>query len=317
MQTLGPLPRLKFWICSGCVSSQSQQSSEGLPSCQWLWPICCEQCCLWRCLFFCSHTCPCICCCCCSCSLSLSFSCSLSCSLYLSCSCCCSIPFSCLFPYWRHLALSKPSWNSVLHHTTVPNQVFLTHRLNQISRTVVVCNFHHPWRTNGFASGIKWHQVTSTPTLNHPCSSLVDWGKHIITGGAAGQACMFSILQRQAMGITMLAGVRMCSGGQTESSGPPSGSSQRTTKLLPWSCQCQGCKIWDSNEPATIVFGVFLTKHLQVLHNGRVVPLVVVFKQRHHQVSWSKKILSSEKEINCKQFHTSSWIHGLFSLPGL
>ena len=72
MQTLGPLPRLKFWICSGCVSSQSQQSSEGLPSCQWLWPICCEQCCLWRCLFFCSHTCPCICCCCCSCSLSLS-----------------------------------------------------------------------------------------------------------------------------------------------------------------------------------------------------------------------------------------------------
>lgn len=85
-------------------------------------------------------------------------------------------------------ALSKPAWNSVLHHTTVPNQVFLTHRLNQISRTVVVCNFHHPWRTNGFASGIKW-QVT--PTLNHPCSSLVDWGKHIITGGAEGQACMF------------------------------------------------------------------------------------------------------------------------------
>ena len=25
-----------------------------------------------------------------------------------------------------------------------------------------------------------------------------------------------------------------------------------------------------------------------------------------------KKTLSSEKEINCKQFHTSSWIHGLF-----
>ena len=121
-------------------------------------------------------------------ALSLSFSCSLSCPLYLSCSCSCPIPFSCLFLYWRHLALSKPAWNSVLHHTTVPNQVFLTHRLNQISRTVVVCNFHHPWRTNGFASGIKW-QVT--PTLNHPCSSLVDWGKHIITGGAEGQACMF------------------------------------------------------------------------------------------------------------------------------
>ncbi len=190
LQTFGPLPRLKFWIRSGCVCQVNPNKFPKVcqvdSRCGWfavanvvfgvalafavafaltLLPL--HLLLLLRLLSF-----------------SFSFSCS------------CSFPFSFLFPYWRqNLAPSKPSWNSVLYYTAVPNQVFLTHRLNQISRTVVVCNFHHPWRRNGFASGIKWQ--VPPPYINHPCSSLIDCGKSIIAGGASMHG---SILQ-QAMGV--------------------------------------------------------------------------------------------------------------------
>ena len=78
-------------------------------------------------------------------------------------------------------------------------------------------------------------------------------------------------------------GVRRCSGRHTASSGPPSGSSQSTTKLPPLS--------WPQTSKLETVRRTAKqdqNRINRVLHNSRVVPLVIFFEECYHQVSWSK-----------------------------